>query len=157
MQRRDMLKRVAPLALGLGVVVGLFGGTVLAQGTPVVPSTPTVPTTLGAPAVPGAQTAPGGPRQGDRQAFLQPIADLLRMTPEELRAARQSGQSLAQIAASRGVDQNTLIQTIINDQVQRLQQEVPQMVTRTGPPNQGARGFDGPGRPGRGTSTPTTR
>ena len=251
MQRNDMLKRGAPLLLGLGVIAGSLGGSVLAQGTPVTPNTTTGQT---APGVPGAQNGPGGPRRGDHQAFLQPIATLLRMTPDELRTAqqngqslaqiatarnvdqntliqtiisssktrldqevaagrltqqqetdrlqrlqqeapqmitrtgppgggmrggigtsmqavatllhmtpadlrtaRQSGQSLAQIAAAHNVDQNTLVQTIINDQVQRLQQEVPQMVTRTGPPNRGPRGFDGPGGPGRRTGTPTTR
>jgi uncharacterized protein YidB (DUF937 family) len=107
----------------------------------------------------GAGPGPHGQRGGDRGELMRPVADLLGMTPREIVQARQQGQSLAQIAAAKGVDQTTLVQTITNalktrlDQavaagrlpqdradamLQRAQQEVPQMVTRTEAP--GAQG-----------------
>jgi uncharacterized protein YidB (DUF937 family) len=112
--------------------------------------------------------APGrGPRGaggGERGALLRPVADLLGMTPREIAQARQQGQSLAQIAATKGIDQATLVQTITGalksrldaavaagrlpqeraDAIlQRAQQEVPQMVTRTEAPS-AQRGPRGP-------------
>jgi hypothetical protein len=123
------------------------------------------------PAVAHAQDGPrqgpsGGQRQGtrphlsedrggERGARLRPVADLLGMTPQEIFQARQQGQSLAQIAATKGIDQATLVQTITgalktrldaavaagrlpqeraDAMLQRAQQEVPQMVTRTEAP-----------------------
>jgi uncharacterized protein YidB (DUF937 family) len=127
---------------------------------------------------PGSLGQQGGPRQGggpgarghrgDRGAMLRPVADLLGMTPREIRQARQQGQSLAQIAATKGVDQATLVQTITgalksrldaavaagrlpqdraDAMYQRAQQQVPQMVARTEAPS-AQRGPRGP-RPDR--------
>ncbi|HZR97928.1 MAG TPA: hypothetical protein VFE37_04430 [Chloroflexota bacterium] len=127
--------------------------------------------------------APGqGPRErqgGERGAMLQPVANLLGMTPQEIAQARRQGQSLAQIAAAKGVDQNTLVQTITgalksrldaavaagrlsqeraDALYQRAQQQVPQMVTRTGTPSvqRGPRGPrpDGSQRGPRGGAPP---
>ncbi|HLH26022.1 MAG TPA: hypothetical protein VK066_26195 [Chloroflexota bacterium] len=138
--------------------------------------------------------APGrGPRQGrgpgprghwgrDRGAMLRPVADLLGMTPREIIQARRQGQSLAQIAAAKGVDQTTLVQTITSalksrldaavaagrlsqDRAdalyQRAQQAVPQLVTRTdvtgaqrGPQPNGARPNGGPQAPRGGAPGP---
>src|SRR5205823_5817273 len=109
----------------------------------------------------------GGPGGGQRGAMVQAVADLLGMTPDQIRAERQGGKSLAAIAAERGVDQATLVQAItvnararLDEQVaagrltaeradalyQRIQQGVPQMVTRTDGPRFGQ---GGPGRPNR--------
>jgi uncharacterized protein (DUF433 family) len=113
---------------------------------------------------PGQRQGHRGFRGGDRAAVVRPVADLLGMSPREIFEARQQGQSLAAIAAAKGVDQATLVQTITGaiksglDQAvaagrlpqdradaiyQRAQQEVPQMVARTEMPN-AQRGPRGP-------------
>jgi lambda repressor-like predicted transcriptional regulator len=103
----------------------------------------------------------GGQRGADvRQRLLQPIADLLNMTPDQIVAERRAGKSLADVAAERGVDQATLLQAItvtakarLDEQVaagnltqeradalyQRIQQAAPRMITNSGPAF-GARG-----------------
>jgi len=100
--------------------------------------------------------------------MVQAVADLLGMTPDQIRAERQGGKSLAAIAAERGVDQTTLVQTITNAMVPRIQQFVGRMVNREGSgrpeglgPREGrdARGFrggprDGQGGPGQGLFQP---
>ena len=112
----------------------------------------------------GGRDFRGGPAW---QGFFQPTADLLGMTPDQIVAERRAGKSLADIAAARGVDQATLVQAItvnararLDEQVaagrltaeradafyQRIQQGVPQMVTRTEGPRFGQ---GGPGRPNR--------
>jgi len=103
------------------------------------------------------------------------VANLLGMTPDELRAERRAGRSLADIAAGRGVDQGALVQTLtareqtrLADAVakgrltqeqadarqQRAQQFATQMATQSGPPDwmgRGPRPDGGPrqGPPGR--------
>ncbi len=85
----------------------------------------------------------GGPRDRQGGQMIQAVADLLGMTPDQIVAERQAGKSLADIAAEHGVDQNTLVQTITNAMVPRIQQFVSRMVTRQGfGPDQGR----GPGR-----------
>src|SRR4051812_43947980 len=114
----------------------------------------------------GQRDGQGGPGGGQRGAMVQAVADLLGMTPDQIRAERQGGKSLAAIAAERGVDQTTLVQTITNAMVPRIQQFVGRMVNREGSerpegrgPREGrdARGFfGGPGRggPGQGLFRP---
>jgi lambda repressor-like predicted transcriptional regulator len=113
----------------------------------------------------------GGQRGADlRQRLLQPIADLLNMTPDQIVAERRAGKSLADVAAERGVDQATLLQAVtvtakarLDEQVaagnltqeradalyQRIQQAAPGMITNSGPAF-GARGPDGRRGPDRG-------
>ncbi len=123
-----------------------------------------------------AERGPGphlGPfAEGPRWGIVQAVADLLGMTPREILAERRAGRSLAEIAAARGVDQATLLQTIIAAARARLDQAVadgrltrgqadallnvvqqfaPDQITRAAGPRVGARAFRRPpGRAGAG-------
>jgi hypothetical protein len=67
---------------------------------------------------------PGAGMRARAAAMMQPVADLLGMTPEEILRERPAGRSLADVAASRGVDQATLVQTIVTAAKTRLDQAV---------------------------------
>src|SRR5205823_674256 len=82
----------------------------------------------------------GGPRGGQGAPAVQAVADLLGLTPDQIRAERQAGKSLADIGTERGVDQPTLVQAITNAMIPRIQQFVGQMVTRQGGPADANRG-----------------
>ncbi len=56
--------------------------------------------------------------------YSQALSDLLGMTPEQILAQRQAGQSLAQIAAGKGISEDTLINTILQDRQTVMQQMV---------------------------------
>jgi lambda repressor-like predicted transcriptional regulator len=132
MKRRLGIGALLLLAIGL-LGLGLVG-SVAAQGGPGPRG--------------GPRDGQGGPRDGQRGAMMQPVADLLGMTPDQIRAERQAGKSLAAIAAERGVDQTTLVQTITNAMVPRIQQFVGRMVNREGfgrPEGRGPREGRGPG------------
>jgi lambda repressor-like predicted transcriptional regulator len=125
MWRRLAIGLVAMLAVGLATV-GLVGSA-WAQGD--------------------RGPGPGfGPRDGQAGPMIQTVADLLGLTPDQIRAERQAGKSLATIAAERGVDQATLVQAITGAMVARIQQSVAQMVTREGVgPREGRGPGPGPG------------
>ena len=156
MKRRLGIGALLLLAIGL-LGLGLIG-TAAAQGGPGPRGGPRDGQ--------GDAGRQGGPGGGQRGAMVQAVADLLGMTPDQIRAERQGGKSLAAIAAERGVDQTTLVQTITNAMVPRIQQFVGRMVNRdgTGRPDglgpregRGARGFrGGPGQggPGQGLFQP---
>ena len=81
------------------------------------------------PGQPGMGQRPGprgpqGPGQGQRGPGMpgpgQAVADLLGMTPQELRTEFQAGKSLAQIAEARGVSRDTLKAKILETQKARL-------------------------------------
>jgi hypothetical protein len=65
-----------------------------------------------------------GPNQGQRGAGMpgpgQAIANILGMTPRELRTEFQAGKSLAQIAEAKGVSRETLKAKILEAQKARL-------------------------------------
>ena len=66
---------------------------------------------------PGAgqgQRGPGMPGQG------QAVADLLGMTPDQIRTEMQAGKSLAQIAEAKGVSRDALKAKIVETQKARL-------------------------------------
>jgi hypothetical protein len=67
---------------------------------------------------------PGAGMRARAAAMMQPVADLLGMTPAEVMQERRAGKSLAEIAATRGVDQATLVQTITGAARTRLDQAV---------------------------------
>ena len=75
---------------------------------------------------PGQQGPRGqqGPNQGQRGPGMpgpgQAVADLLGMTPQELRTEFQAGKSLAQIAEAKGVSRDTLKAKILETQRARL-------------------------------------
>jgi len=69
---------------------------------------------------------PGGPR-GDPEiggaglrGTLGSVVGALGLTPEEMRAERQAGHTLADVAAARGVDQATLLRAIVAPAKARL-------------------------------------
>jgi len=55
---------------------------------------------------PGGPGGPGGP--GMMQGGPQQIADILGMTPQDLRTELQAGKSLAQVAEAKGISRDTL-------------------------------------------------
>jgi polyhydroxyalkanoate synthesis regulator phasin len=65
-----------------------------------------------------------GPGQGQRGPGMvgpgQAIADLLGMTPQDLRTELQGGKSLAQVAEAKGVSRDTLKAKILETQKARL-------------------------------------
>jgi lambda repressor-like predicted transcriptional regulator len=71
-----------------------------------------------------AERGPGPFAEGPRWGIVQAVADLLGMTPREILAERRAGRSLAEIAAARGVDQATLVQTLTSTFKTRLDQAV---------------------------------
>jgi uncharacterized protein YidB (DUF937 family) len=124
MKRRIAIGAIAALAVvvaAVGLALPADGGLVLigpvlAQERPPFPG----PGQRGAgPLGPG-----GGPRAEGIQAMLQPVADLLGMTPAEIVRERREGHSLAEIAAARGVDQATLLQAVNTAARTRLDQAV---------------------------------
>ena len=89
----------------------------------------------GAPAAPNAACPMGGqggagmmaPGFGGRPTWAgQPdeVATLLGMTAEQIQAERQAGDSLAQIAQSKGVNADELIETILAAKKAAIQQAV---------------------------------
>lgn len=73
--------------------------------------------------------ADGPPRRGDEGprgpgAALDAAATALGTTPEELRTSLQSGQTIAQLAAAKGVDPQIVIDAIVAAWTAREQEEV---------------------------------
>ena len=56
--------------------------------------------------------------------YSQALSDLLGMTPEQILEQRQAGQSLVQIATGKGISEDTLINTILQDRQAVMQQMV---------------------------------
>ena len=57
-------------------------------------------------------------------ASLDTVAQRLGLSTDELKAQLQTGQSLAEIAQSRGIDEQTLINQLVSDAESRLAQAV---------------------------------
>ncbi len=103
-------------------------------------------------------TPPGLP--GHRGESLAVAADALGISEADLRTSLEDGQSIAQVAATEGVDVQTVIDALVADATQRLEaaiDELPNRITalvdRTGLPDHGwpggPRGGHGPrGEPG---------
>ncbi len=77
-------------------------------------------------------------------------AEAIGLTAEELRAAREAGQAIAQVAEAEGVDVQTVIDALVANGTERLEEaiaELPdrmtELVDREGLPDRG-----GPGGPG---------
>lgn len=95
-----MKKRWVVAAVGAVMLLALFFGSALAQPTP------------------GSDYGHGW--------FIDKTADLLGITPETIVEQLQTGKSLAQIAKDKGVDQDTLVDTLIADQKESLNSLVKQ-------------------------------
>ncbi len=142
------MKRLVVVAVLVSVLAAVvLAGTALAQGT-VPPSN-------------GGWACPGVGMMGSRGGFggmnswaglPDEVETLLGMTAEQIQAERLAGKSLVEIAASKGVGEETLVSTILNakkadldalvaagtiTQAQadfmydRMEQMVPVMVNRT--------------------------
>jgi polyhydroxyalkanoate synthesis regulator phasin len=73
----------------------------------------------------GQRPGPQGQGQGQRQGQRGPggpqvVADLLGMTPDQLRTELQSGKSLAQVAEAKGISRDTLKEKILESRKTRL-------------------------------------
>ena len=120
------MKKYILTAVLVGVVVALLAGTAWAAG-------PTPPTAQGfgpgagmhmrnygqaaqEAAGPCGMAAGAMMRRGAPGWAGQPdeVATLLDMTADEIRAERQAGRSLAQIAAAKGISEETLVETILD-------------------------------------------
>ncbi len=110
----------------------------------------------------------GAPGQGQRGARLEVVATALGATADELRTALQAGRTIADVAADKGVDVQTVIDALVAEAKDHMAQavsagritqaeadahlaEVEQRVTEMvdNPlPARGPGGMGGPGRPG---------
>jgi hypothetical protein len=116
---------------------------------------------LGTPSLSGAQdgtedtseitTDAAGPRFGEhRGESLATAAEAIGITEDELRAALQDGQSIAQVAEAEGVDVQVVIDALVADATERLEEAISnlpdrmtEVVNREGFPER--RGPGGPG------------
>lgn len=84
-----------------------------------------LPTQLSTAFTPGMRGGDRGMRGGfGPGASLSTIATTLGVTESELMTAFQAGQSVAEIAAEKGIDLNTIIDAIVAEQTTVLQQAV---------------------------------
>jgi hypothetical protein len=92
------------MAAGAVVVVALIGagGAIAASGHSNKPGTATSSQTCG----------PGGPGRGPLASSISAVADYLGLTKAELRTARESGTSLAELATQQGKSVSGLKQAI---------------------------------------------
>jgi hypothetical protein len=58
------------------------------------------------------QASPGGGMRAHFQKILQPVADKLGMSADDLSAALKGGKSLAEIAQSKGISRDDLVATV---------------------------------------------
>lgn len=105
------------MRIGKKTVVGLVlaaGLVVLAFAVPALAET-------------GATNAPTGLVGGICRGIgsvATSIADLFGMTTDELQSAREGGQSLADIAKDKGVDEQTVVDTMLESRKEALDQAV---------------------------------
>ena len=99
----------------------------------------------------GATAEPERTRPAKGHGELATAAEVLGMTAEELRAELESGKSIADVAAEKGVDKQKVIDALVAEATAKLdarKAEIPtrvaEMVERDGLP----RGPGGPGGPG---------
>lgn len=118
--RRSALALTAALLLGVGVI----GAAAAQDATPTPTPAPGAycPMHLYGPG-PGAGPGAGwgyGPMAGFAGAQHEAIARALGMTVDELYAARQEGKTVAQLAAERGVDLETVVAAALEVHKQAL-------------------------------------
>ncbi len=110
------MNRLTKIVLGavvsLGLLVGAIGIAYAADPTPTPPANAPQGWQRGpmhGPAIPGAGFGWGF----GLHTMSEALTKLLGMTPQEIYDARLKGQSLAQIAASKGVSEAKLVETIL--------------------------------------------
>ena len=118
------------LSLAVALVV-VFGTVTYAQGPTGNPTPGTCPLGYepGQGPGPGAGRGPGmgGAPRGGQPAWAgmeDEVETLLGMTEDQIRAERQAGKSLVQIAASKGITEATLVTAILNAKQADLAAEV---------------------------------
>ena len=75
----------------------------------------------------------GGPRGKVRGAALEAAASVIGVTTDELKAALQSGQSIADVAAGNGVDPQAVIDALVAEATTNLTQRITDMVNGVRP------------------------
>jgi hypothetical protein len=122
------MKRFIAVAVLAMVIASLFVTSALAAG-PVggrwgqngTPPTPNGVCPMGGPGAMMQRHAAGRPAWAGQP---DAVATLLGMTAEQIHAERQAGKSLAQIAESKSVGVDTLVETILSAKKTALQQAV---------------------------------
>lgn len=115
---------------GLALIAGLAGGGVAGAlfGAPGVSGAQEAPTTTTPPATtapaPDGADRPGGCIGGHRGAGLDAAATALGMTPEELRSQLDAEVTIADVAESRNVDVQKVIDAMVADAKAHLSQAV---------------------------------
>lgn len=145
-KRTKLLTAILVLA---GVLVLSFGGAALAHGSADTDET--------------MEGCWGQSGWGHGAIWSEEVSDLLGLTPEEILAQRQEGNSLVEIAATQGINEDALVEAIlagradamqqgidagyftdeqVDEMLEWMEQNVRQSVNRTdfGPPENGATG-----------------
>jgi hypothetical protein len=89
-------------------------------------------------ALPGAQSSwlaagPHGPKPDSEAAGLDAAAKALGITTDELAADLQSGKTIAQVAAEKGVDVNAVIDAMVTAAQPQLRQHITDLVNKGAP------------------------
>jgi hypothetical protein len=119
-----MFKKLG-IVLGSAVVIGLVGllvaSAAFAQG-----STPTATTTpqTSAPQGKSGLQGRGAPGAGGPNGGMDEIAKLLNMTPDQIRAERVLGKTIADLAKEKGVSDQQLVDALVASQKTVLDQAV---------------------------------
>jgi len=161
-------------AVAVGAAVGLtLGGLGVAAA-----QTDSSTSTAAAPAAPAPPADGRGHRGGPGKAGvgLVTAAKAIGISKADLKTALRNGQSVPQVAESKGVDPAEVITALVEEAKAKLaeavkagkitqaqadersadlQARVTEHVNRTGGPGKGGRGKDGPGRKGRGPGLAT--
>ena len=74
-----------------------------------------------------------GRRAENRQASLETAASVIGVTADELKAALQGGQSIADVATANGVDPQTVIDALVAEATSNLTQRITDMVNGVRP------------------------
>ena len=93
----------------------------------------------------------GNPRhRGQHHIGLEAAAEALGMTPEELKAELRNGRSVAEVAESRNVELDKVVEAIVAAVTEHAEERANEFVNRKGPPNCDERRREAP--PAAGTS-----
>ncbi len=87
---------------------------------------------------PGEFTGRGdrrGRRGPGRGAHLEAVASVIGVTADDLKAALQSGQSIADVATANGVDPQTVIDALVAEATSDMTQRITDMVNGVRPAN----------------------
>ena len=96
-------------------VIGLTLSVLIIGGLPIVASaaeTTSAPSSI----CNGMGKGPGM----DKVRAITIVSELLKMTPEEIRAERLKGKSLAMIASEKGISKEQLVGSILNEKKKKL-------------------------------------